>query len=69
MVEKIFETIGDVITNFASVLGNGFNSLIGIFYEAESGLTLVGILALIALGVGIVYWAFRLVMRLLRQRA
>lgn len=67
IVTDIFETIGAVITSFASVVGNGFTGVISIFY-GESGLTLVGTLSLITLGVAVVYWAFRLVMRLIRQR-
>lgn len=67
IVNDIFETIGAVITNFAQVVGNGFSGVISIFYN-EGGLTLVGTLSLITLGVAVVYWAFRLVMRLIRQR-
>lgn len=67
IVNDIFETIGTVITQFAQVLGNGFSGVISIFYN-EGGLTVVGTLSLIALGVGLVYWAFRIVQRLIRQR-
>lgn len=73
MIGEIFETIGDVITNFAGVLGNGFQSLLAIFWDstANSGagaLTLVGTLSLIGLGIGVVYWAFRLVRSLIHAR-
>lgn len=68
IVTDIFNTIGEVITGFSKVVGNGFTSIVGIFYQTEGGLTVVGTLALITLGVGVVYWAFRLVMRLIRQR-
>lgn len=68
MVADIFEVIGEAITNFAGVLGNGFSGLLAIFYD-NNAVTAVGILALIGLGVGIVYWCFALVMRLFRQRA
>ena len=67
IVTDIFNTIGQAITGFATVVGNGFDGVIGIFYGDE-GLTLVGTLSLITLGVAVVYWAFRLVMRLIRQR-
>lgn len=68
MVAHIFGAIGDAITAFAGVLGNGFTSLLAIFYDATSGLTAVGTLALIGVGVGIVYWAFRLVRNLISVR-
>lgn len=70
MVTQIFSTIGEVITEFAKVLGNGFTNLLEIFYKSGEGggLTPVGILSLIGLGVGIVYWAFRLVRSLIHMR-
>lgn len=68
IVQSIFDTIGSVITKFSEVIGNGFEGIIKIFYDSTSGLTLVGQLALITLGVGVVYWAFRLIMRLVKLR-
>lgn len=67
MIAQIFNTIGEAITHFAGVLGNGFSSLITLFY-AENAVTPLGILCLIGLGVSLVWFAFRLVMRLFRQR-
>lgn len=60
MISAIFQAIGTVITQFAQVIGNGFSSLVSIFYDSE-GLTLVGTLAIIGAGVGLVYWAFGLI--------
>lgn len=70
MIAAIFEAVGDAITNFAQVLGNGFNSLISIFYTTgeNGGLTLLGTLLLIGMGVGVVYWAFNLIRGLVRVR-
>ena len=70
LITDIFATIGTAITEFAKVLGNGFTSLLEIFYKSGEGggLTPVGILSLIGLGVGIVYWAFRLVRSLIHMR-
>lgn len=70
MVAELFTTIGSVITNFAQVLGNGFQSLVGIFYTTgeNGGLTLVGTLCLVGLGIGIVYWAFRMIKGLIHLR-
>ena len=70
MVQAIFQTIGEVITNFAQILGNGFQSLVSIFYTTGEGggLTLVGTLSLVGLGIAIVYWAFRLVRSLMHAR-
>lgn len=73
MISEIFEAVGDVITNFASILGSGFQSLLAIFWDSTAnsgagGLTLVGTLSLIGMGIGIVYWAFRLVRSLIHAR-
>lgn len=71
MVTAIFETIGSIITAFAGVLGNGFTALLEIFYTTSgtnAGLTPIGILSLIGLGMNLVYWAFRLVRSLIKAR-
>jgi hypothetical protein len=51
------------------VLQNLFEGLVEIFYDSStSSITLLGTLALIAVGVGIVAWAFGLVKSLFRMR-
>lgn len=67
MVVQIFGTIGDVIEAFSGVIGVGFTSLISLFY-ADNALTMLGILALIGAGTGLVYWAFGLVRSLINVR-
>lgn len=66
MVVDIFETVGEVITSYISAITSMFSSLISIFYAQETGLTLMGVLLLIGLGIGIVKWGFNLVYRLIR---
>lgn len=71
MVSAIFEAIGSAITGFAGILGNGFTALLEIFYTTSgtnAGLTPIGTLSLIGLGMGIVYWAFRMVRGLIKTR-
>lgn len=67
MLSAIFTVIGEAITAFAGILGNGFTAMIALFY-AENAVTPLGILALIGLGVSLVWFAFNLIMRLFRQR-
>ena len=67
IITDIFEAIGNTITAFASSIGNGFAGIVSIFYN-EGGLTTLGTLGLIGVGVGIVYWAFRMVRGLMRVR-
>ena len=69
MIAEIFDTIVAVVTEYIAVLQNLFEGLVEIFYDnATTSLTLLGTLALIAVGVGIVAWAFGLVKSLFRMR-
>lgn len=67
MIATIFNTIQDVVDAYVGVLTNIFEGLVAIFYDGTA-LTLLGTLALIAVGVGIVAWAFGLVKSLFRMR-
>ena len=67
MIATIFNTVADVIAEYTTVLLSVFEGLVGIFYDGTD-LTLLGTLALIAVGVGIVAWAFGLVKSLFRMR-
>ena len=69
MVSEIFSTITEVITSFFGSLSQGVNSITGLIYTPGSGsdagkLTTFGTLLLISAGVGIVYWLFRMVRKL-----
>lgn len=66
MVGSIFDTIGEVLTEYVSVISGMFESLVKIFYNSETNtLTLFGTLFLIAVGIGIVAWGFNLVRNLI----
>ena len=67
MVVKIFDTIGEVVTNYVTILITMFQNVVGIFWDGEANtMTLVGILLLIGIGIGIVKWAFNFVTNLVR---
>lgn len=69
MIAEIFDTIVDVVNEYIAVLQGLFGGLVEIFYDSTTtSLTLLGTLALIAVGVGIVAWAFGLVKSLFRMR-
>ena len=67
MIVSIFDTIANVVEAYTDILLSVFEGLVGIFYDGTD-LTLLGTLALIAVGVGIVAWAFGLVKSLFRMR-
>lgn len=70
VITAIFGAVGQAITSFSTALASGVNSITSIFYTTgeNAGLTFLGVLLCIAMGVGLVYWAFRLIKNLVRQR-
>ncbi|MBO7528046.1 MAG: hypothetical protein J6T74_09210 [Clostridia bacterium] len=69
MINDIFGAVGDAVTAFASALSSSITSVTSMFYTTgeNAGLTVLGTLLLIAVGVGLVYWAFRLIKGLIRR--
>lgn len=62
--ESIFFNVTDIIVGFGSLLGALFVLIASIFYN--DSLTIVGILALLGVGLSLTYWGFRTVLRLLK---
>lgn len=72
MVATLFETISQAITSMVGALTSAISGVTALFYVegtgSESGhMTFLGVLLLIAVGVGIVYWAFGLIRGLVRR--
>lgn len=68
MVQTIFETITNAITEFVGSLGAAVGGIVELFYKTTEGggeLTFLGTLMLILAGIGIVYGVFRLIRALL----
>lgn len=74
MVSQIFSVLGEIASGFASLIVDLFGAVVSIFYTAPAegattgSLTIVGTLALIGVGTGLVIWAFNFVRRLIRIR-
>lgn len=64
MVTEIMTTIQSVVTGLGTAMAAGFTSVGGIFWDGTK-LTLVGVLALVAAGGGLLYFAFNFVKGLL----
>ena len=72
MISAIFGVIGDAITAFATCLASAVTSVTSMFYTPGSGsdpgqMTFLGTLILVVVGVGLVYYAFRLIKGLLHR--
>lgn len=70
MISQIFGQLSDIVKAFVSVVTDLFGSVVNIFYtpgagETPGSLTVVGTLSLIALGTGLVIWAFYFIKRLI----
>lgn len=70
MITELFKQLSEIVTAFVKVITDLFGSVVGIFYTAGQGeqpgsLTVVGTLSLIALGTGLVIWAFYFIKRLI----
>lgn len=74
MVSQIFAVLGEIANGFAALVVSLFEAVVAIFYTAPTGsettgsLTIVGTLALIAVGTSLVIWAFNFIRRLIRIR-
>jgi len=73
IVQVIFEVIGQAVTSFTSTLSSAVSGITSMFYvpagsgETSGHMTFLGVLLLVAAGVGIVYWCFRLIKGLVRR--
>lgn len=71
MVAAWFTEIGTAITQFINAMKNVFTAIGEMIYVSGEGggLTFLGTILAIAAGVGIVYWAFAMVRKLISRRA
>lgn len=68
IVSSMFEVISSAVTAFVSAFGNALTSVSTLLYTEADGFTLIGTLVLITVGVGLVYFAWRLVKGLIAKR-
>ena len=68
LINAIFGGAGSVISGFTDMLGDSLTAVTALFYDsATTSLTLLGTLSIIALGTGVVMWAFGLIRGLIRR--
>jgi len=68
LVPDIFTTIGESITGGATALTSALSSITAMFYASGTGLTFLGTLSLIAVGLGLLYWCFGLILGLISRK-
>lgn len=70
MISSIFGAVGEAITAFSTAVGSSISAVTSMFITNSEGtytLTMLGTLLLIAVGAGLVFWAFRLIKGLVRR--
>lgn len=70
MISTIFGAVGEAITAFSGVVASSVTSVTSMFITHSEGtytLTALGTLLLIAVGAGLVFWAFRLIKGLVKR--
>jgi len=68
LVPDIFTTIGEAVTGGATALTSALSAITAMFYASGTGLTFLGTLSLIAVGMGLLYWGFGLVRGLISKK-
>lgn len=71
IVTAIFNAVSSAVTGFTSALSSGVSGVVSIFWDSSATtphLTVVGVLLAITMAIGLVYFGFRLIMRLIRAR-
>jgi len=68
LVSDIFAAIGESVTGGATALTSAISSITAMFYASGTGLTFLGTLSLIAVGMGLLYWGFGLVRGLISKK-
>lgn len=65
MVAQIFQVITDAVTSFVGAVTAAINGLVPLVYDSTASgggqFTFVGTMLLIAIGIALVYWCFRLI--------
>ena len=68
IIDDIFEKVTSIVEKVGSLLVNLFESAVSVFYNDETGLTIIGVLSLIGVGFSLLMWAFNFIRSLLKLR-
>lgn len=68
MTSSVIKAVTDVFTAVMSWVMEAITTVIGVFYVAESGLTFLGVLALVALAISIFFLLVGLIQNFLHLR-
>lgn len=66
MAAKVLETLTSLLTGFISMLKDAFSGVVGIFYDAETGFTLIGVFLLIGLVLSLIWIVFKVIRKIVK---
>lgn len=68
IIDDIFDKVTAIVEKVGSLFVSLFESAVSIFYNDETGLTIIGVLSLIGIGFSLLMWAFNFIRSLLKLR-
>ena len=68
IIDDIFEKVTSIVEQVGSLFVSLFESAVSIFYNDETGLTIIGVLSLVGIGFSLLMWAFNFIRSLLKLR-
>lgn len=68
LIDDIFDKVTTIVEKVGSLFVSLFEAGVSIFYNAETGLTVIGVLSLIGVGFSLLMWAFNFIRSLLKLR-
>lgn len=67
MITKLFEELAGIITGLVTSLISALNGVVEVFYDSETGFTVLGGLLLIGFGLFFVMFAWRVIQGLIKR--
>lgn len=68
IIDDIFDKVTTIVTKVGDLFVSLFESAVSIFYNSETGLTIIGVLSLVGIGFSLLMWAFNFIRSLLKLR-
>lgn len=66
MLAKLFETLSSVVESTLSLIVEVFTNTTALFYSDETGFTFVGLLMLVAFGMSLAFFGWKVIKGLLK---
>lgn len=65
-MDSILDSVGEIVTSLVSIVTNSITGFIDVFYSSTEGITVLGYLGLIALGISFTMLGLKFVKKLFK---